>query len=358
MKRFALVVASAALLFGSAQPGAQKSSIIEKIIVKVNGEIFTQGELEFRQRQAIQSMETNRQIKADDLKTDPGLIKALQTVTPDLLMDAVDELMLVQHGREIGVKFTEALFKDSIERLKQQNGIKDDAAFQAALKQEGVTLSELRVNIERAYMMNAVQQKELMHAMTLTEEEARQYYNTHLNEFLKPASVTLREIMIAVPTSTIAGQPQINVAADEAVKKQIEAIRERAVKGEDYAKLVGEVSTSGTKANGGLIGPVLTADLAPAMAAILDKLKPGEISEPIRTPTGYQLLKLESRTGAEPEVFEKSRDLISQKILEARLEVERNKFLDKLRTQAVIEWKDDTYKKMYDAGRAERTKKK
>jgi parvulin-like peptidyl-prolyl isomerase len=159
-----------------------------------------------------------------------------------------------------------------------------------------------------------------------------------------------------VPTDSVSGQVSFNASVDETVKQRITAIRERALKGEDFAKLVEEVSDSATKAAGGVIGPVNTADLSPALADILDKLKPGEITEPLRTKAGYQLLKLETRSASEPETFERSKDQISQKILESRLDVERAKFLQKLLTQAVIEWKDDGLKKMYEAERAARLK--
>jgi hypothetical protein len=50
------------------------------------------------------------------------------------------------------------------------------------------------------------------------------------------------------------------------------------------------------------------------------------------------------------------RNQIANSIYEARLGSETEKFLSKLRTQAVIEWKDDTYKKMFEQGQAQRAK--
>jgi peptidyl-prolyl cis-trans isomerase SurA len=89
---------------------------------------------------------------------------------------------------------------------------------------------------------------------------------------------------------------------------------------------------------------------------MLDKMKPGDITEPLRTKAGYQIFQLDSRSASEAEPFEKSRDQIRQRILESRQDVERAKFLDKLRIQAVIEWKDAAYEKMYDEARAAQAK--
>lgn len=328
------------------------STIIQKIIVKVNGEIFTQGELEFRLIQTLRQQ--NKSVtKAEQLNSDPALQSALAEITPGILLDAVDELLFVQHGREVGVKANDAAFADFIDKIKADNPtIKTEADLQAAMKSEGITMADLRVNFERQYIINGVTRRELMRNMTLTEEEARQYYVAHPDEFMKPATVTLREILIQVPTEMVAGQATINVAADDAAKAKAAALRERAVKGEDFQKLVAEASEAGSKANGGIIGPVLTSDLNPAITEILDKMKVGDVSEPLRVKAGYQLLKLDVRSPAEVETFELSKNLIQDKVLGGRLDGEKNKFVEKLLTQAVIEWKDDNYKKMYESARA------
>ena len=67
------------------------------------------------------------------------------------------------------------------------------------------------------------------------------------------------------------------------------------------------------------------------------------------------LFKLESRTEATPEPFDKVRDAITAKIYESRMDGENEKFLERLRTQALIEWKDDSYKQMYEKARAAKT---
>jgi len=332
-----------------------KSSIIQKIIVKVNGEIFTQTELEFRQTQALRDQQ--RVVRSPlDLASDPALIAALSTITPLLLIEAVDELMLVQHGKEIGLKFTDAIFADALEQLKKANKIPDDATLQAALKQEGMTMADLRVSIERSFLKGETERRELARNMTLTEDEARQYYNAHTSEFMQPATVTLREIVVSVPAETIAGAVSFNVSADETAKKKITALRDRALKGEDFVKLVAEASEAGSKDTGGIIGPVNTEDLSTALSDLLAKMQPGDITEPLRIKTGYQIIKLDTRSASTPEPFEKSRNKIHQKILESRLDVERAKMLEKLRGQAVIEWKDDALKKMYEAARAAQQK--
>lgn len=339
----------AAIALSSAMPrvAAQgKTVIIQKVIVKVNGEIFTLTDLTQRQIQLLRDQ--NRQIKtAEELQTDAGLRQALAEVTPKLLNEAVDELLLVQRGRELGAKFGDDEFKRALDNIKKENNL-DDAGLVKALQQEGITLQELRQNFERTSLMQAVQRQEIMPTMTITDEEKRQYYAAHPEEFIKPATVTLRELFIAVPST----QKGVSVGLDEEAKAKVQAARDRAMKGEDFAKIVGEISEAGSKANGGLISDVLIANAPPALAEMLSKMKPGEITEPIRSQQGYTLFKLESRIEAVPEPFDKVRDQITQKIYDTRMDGETKKFLDKLRTQALIEWKDEGYRQMYEKARA------
>jgi parvulin-like peptidyl-prolyl isomerase len=196
--------------------------------------------------------------------------------------------------------------------------------------------------------------QDIMRNMTLTEQESRQYYSKHPEQFLKPATMTVREIFVEVPTTKGAdGQPAVSAAALESAQQKIAAARERVLKGEDFAKVVAEVSDSGSKANGGLIGTVLVSDLNPALREVFEKLEPGQVSEPLRTANGYQIFKLDARSAAEPRPFETVRNEIAQRIYDERLTGEMEAYLTKLREVALIEWRDPAYKEMYEKKRAE-----
>jgi parvulin-like peptidyl-prolyl isomerase len=148
------------------------------------------------------------------------------------------------------------------------------------------------------------------------------------------------------------GKPAINAAQNEAAREKIAAARERLLKGEDFAAVAAEVSDSGTKANGGLIGSVQVSDLNPSLRAVFEKLEPGQVSEPVRTERGYQIFKLDARSAAEPLPYEQVKDQIAQRIYDQRLEGEMKTYLDKLREAALIEWRDASYKEMYEKKRA------
>src|SRR5947208_16295580 len=118
-----------------------RGEIIEQILVKVNGEIFTKSDLE--QRQIATLRQKGQQI---DLKSDPSnqqLRKALDEITPGIMVDAIDEMLIVQRGKELGYKLADDQFKGVVDNIKKENKIDSEEAFQAALKSENMTMTDL-----------------------------------------------------------------------------------------------------------------------------------------------------------------------------------------------------------------------
>jgi parvulin-like peptidyl-prolyl isomerase len=119
--------------------------------------------------------------------------------------------------------------------------------------------------------------------------------------------------------------------------------------GEDFVKLVNENSEStASKSIGGMVGPIKLEDLSPVLTSALATLQPGQITEPIKGPKGYQIYKLDNRAVPTLKPFDTVRDQIGTAIRNERLEPEEQKMLAKLRTQAVIEWKDDKLRQIYE----------
>lgn len=332
-------------------PQSFKSEIIQRVLVKVNGEAFTQTDLERLQTETL--AQQNQQANVKDAQTDSVLQRRLQQITPGILVKAVDDMLLVQKARELGYKMSDDQYKKLVDNIKADNHLNDEQ-FKAALVQEGLTQEQLRKNLEQGYLEQAVQQTEVMGHSQMTEQEARQYYNSHQSEFMTPARVVLREILVSVSTSQSGGQTTFSAGSDEAAREKANQIHDRLTKGEDFAKVAAEVSDSATKSSGGVIGAVNVADMSDTLRPIIDALKPGDFTTPIRTPRGYQILKLDSRSETQPKPFDDVRDQIAQKIYEARVGGETQKYLQKLRAQALIEWKDQNLKDMYDKQMSEK----
>jgi peptidyl-prolyl cis-trans isomerase SurA len=326
---------------------AAQGRVIEQVLVKVNGDIITQTELETRQAAAVRDR-LRQDVDPKVLKNDEELKKLVAEVTPRVIVDAIDELLLIQLGREKGYHLSDEQFRDIVTNLRREQNLQDEVKFQAALKSEGMTMDELRKNIEKQMLVSRVQQDEIGSKLQITEEEARQYYLTHQREFAQAATVTLREILIEVPAETKQGQTGINVAKDDEAAQRAAEIRKRIAGGADFATVAAESSNSASKSNGGLIGPIAVSDLSPSLQQMLQQMKPGDVTEPLHVARGYQILKLETLKPSTVPPFESVRDIAAEKITAARQQSEIRKFLTRVRGQALIEWKNAELKKAYE----------
>ena len=357
MNRWSYAVLAAAVATGtvfaqeateplSGRPSVSGGQILQRVLVKVNGEIFTQTDLETAQIDVIRQSGVRP-------TTDVELRQALLEVTPKVISTAVDELLIIQQGRQLGYQLRDEQFQDLVNGIKEENNFDTDEEFHEALMQgEGMTIDDLRQVMERQMLINQVQQVEIFAKVTLTDIEAREYYENNLNDYTEPATVTMREILIRVPEG---GGGSVNVAADESAQREAAEARQRVLAGEDFALVAVAVSDAASKANGGLIGPLDLAVVNDTVQAVLVTMEIGEVAPPVRTPLGYHVLQLVERTEPTPRPFEEVRDTIGNSVFSERRVKEYLSYLDRLRDEAVIEWKDELLEQAFEAYKPRRT---
>ena len=341
MKKTLLTAVAVAVLAMFA-PGA-RAEIIEQILVKVNGEIFTKSDLEARQVATIRQRGQQVDLKSD--AKNEQLRKLLDDITPQIMVDVVDEMIMVQRGHELGYKLGDDQFKTAVDSIKKDNKL-DEEQFQTALKQENLTMNDLRRNLEKSMIVQRVQQNEVFGKIGVSDAEAKKYYDAHQSEFTTAPTITVREITVNIVTDNRG----VNVVAEDAAKARIDQIRSRALAGEAFEKLAADTSDSPSRANGGLVGPLSVSDLEPTLQKVFAGLKVGDVSEPFRTARGFQLLKLESSTPIVTMPFDQAKDKIGDRVFTDKRKDEFKKYLEKMRTQAIIEWKNDDVKKAYLEG--------
>ena len=321
-------------------PGAV---VLERILVKVNGGLITQTELEKAQISVLR-------VRGAPPQTDAELRRVILEITTDLIVDVVEELLLVQRARDLGYSLSDEQFQDILDGIKEENNMNDEQLVATLEADEGMTLPELRVVMERQMLVSQVQQIEILGRVSITDTEASEYYDTHLEEFTEPATVTLQEILIAVPAEGGA----LNVARDNQARAAAEAARTRVLAGDDFGQVASEVSDAASEANGGLIGPIALADLAESVRERIEALEVGAVGEIERTTAGYQILKLASATQPTPTPFDDVRQSILDNVFNERRLRALDEYLNKLRDDAIIEWKDEGLKSLYDESLANR----
>ena len=257
---------------------AVSAEILEQVLVKVNGEIVTQTEFHRIQINALRELPN---------PPDPGrlsdaeLAKLLAQVTPQAIVTVVDELLLMQRAKELSLAVSDAQFAQVLDSIRKDNKIESEAAFEAALKSEGMTLAQLRQMLSKRILIGQVQQREIGSRVDVTEAEERAYYDAHLSEFATTPSVTLREIQVNAPLDPV--KKAASVGAIEEAREKAAGIRERILKGEAFEKVAAEVSDAPSKANGGLIGPISRDEMNEEVLKMISSMKVGDITPVLNT---------------------------------------------------------------------------
>jgi peptidyl-prolyl cis-trans isomerase SurA len=335
---FSGAASAAAQGLTSGIPGAL---VFERILLKINGDLITQTDLEQAQINVLRTRPVPPQ-------TDAELQRVLQEVTPDVIVNTVDQMLLVQRGREMGYALDDEQFEEILEGIKEENSMTDEQLVVALEQEQGMNLAQLRGVMEEQMLAGQVQQDQVLRRVSMTDTEALEYYETHPEEYTEPATVMLREILITVPAAGGA----FNVARDNLARARAESALSRVRGGEAFEAVVAELSDGGSKANGGLIGPIALADLATEVRARIEAIEVGEVGEIERTPGGYQILKLESSTAAAPAPFEEVREQIVDNVFNERRLQALNRYLATLRSEAIIEWKDEGLQRLYEERQA------
>jgi peptidyl-prolyl cis-trans isomerase SurA len=340
MKKAILAALTAAVL-GT----AVSAEILEQVLVKVNGEIITQTEFHRIQLSALREMPNQPDLSR---LSDTELAKVLAQVTPQAIVTVVDEMLLMQRAKEMGLSVSDAQFNQVLESIRKDNKIESEAAFEAALKNEGMTLAQLRQMLSKRILIGQVQQREVGGRVDVTEAEERAYYDAHPDEFATTPSVTLREIQVNATVDPV--KKAASVGAIDEAREKAAGIRARIVKGEAFEKVAAEASDSPSKANGGLIGPISRDEMNEEVLKMIASMKVGDITPVLNTGTGAQFFKLESSIESTTLPFEAARARIADRLTSEKIGGEFKKYMTRLRAQAIIEWKNEDLKKAWEIG--------
>ena len=322
----ALVLALAA----SAPARAQEETppaVLDEPVVQVNNDVVMLSMLkrenaEFRDVLVKQRNMTPEQADAEVAKKQP-----------EIIFNLINEILLMQKGKDLP-RLSEDIEADvnrEVLRVAKNAGLNTLEELEAALRQEGMSLSDIKDTLRRQYMKQAVLQREVDARVYygLTDAELRKYYDANRAKFV---SVSLSEIFLS-----LAGRSEADVKAKAA------DLAARARAGADFGELA--VKNSEREENGvrtaektkgqhvddtGKPRSYLLSEVQPSISNAIKDLKAGGISDPIKTDEGYMILRINERDDSFKENF--VRGMMTQE----RSEKEHEDYLRKLRQDAYI----------------------
>ncbi len=309
-------------LFCAAGLAVADVKLVEHIIAKVNNEIVTQGELD----------RTRRQLEAELKRqgvTGERLQQALKEAENDLLRDRIDHLLLVQKGKDLNINIDSEVSKYLAE-LQLQFKISDPDKFQQFVREQtGQPYEDFRQQTKDGFLTRRVIQQEVGSRINLPRSEVQKYYEEHKNEFVRDEQVYLREIFVSTEGKDAAG-----VAAAE---KKAKDLVERARKKENFGNLARDNSDAATAPNYGDLGAFKRGDLRPEIEELVFKQGRGYVTDPLRQPNGFLILKVEERFEKGLQPFEVVEQEVMEKLYSPRMQPAVRVFLTRLRQDAFLE---------------------
>ncbi len=295
------------LLACSPRSMASGSVVVDRVVAVVNGEIITMSDLQ-REEAA----------KKTDGKQDERL----------LLEDMIDRKLQMAAAKRAGMDVTDKELADAIADIMKRNSM-EPKQFEAALAKEGLTLELYKTELREQMTISRVFNKYVRSGLAVDEADVRAYYERNKKSYSLPEEIRVRQIFFRLPENATPDQTA-------AVKQKALAALERAKKGEDFIRLVNELSESENAALGGDLGFMQRDQLIPEIEEAARTLKPGEIAGPLLCAGGFHVIRLEEiRTQVKP--FEKVKDEIAKMLFEQKMENTYRTWLQTLRSDSLIE---------------------
>jgi len=295
---------------------------VERIVAKVNNEIITQGELE-RTRGQLEA-----ELKRQGLSGE-RLAQAVKEAETHFLRDRIAQLLLVQKGKDLNINVDSEVSKYLAE-LQLQFKVSDPDKFQQFVREQtGVPYEDFRQQTKDGILTRRVIQQEVGSKINIPRAEVQKYYEEHKNEFVREEQVFLREIFISTEGKDAAG-----LAAAE---KKAKDLVERARKKENFGTMARDNSDAATAPNYGELGAFKRGELKKEIEDLVFKQDRGYVTDPLKQPNGFLILKLEERYAAGLQPLELVENEVMERLYSPRMQPAVRAYLTRLRQDAFLE---------------------
>ncbi|HSD21412.1 MAG TPA: peptidylprolyl isomerase [Anaeromyxobacter sp.] len=315
-----MITALPLLALLAAAPAA-KPQIVDRVAALVNGDVVTLSELADRAGPAL--------LRAEQLPPGAEREEAHKVALKRAFEDVVAERLLQSKATELQLEASEAQIDEAVEDIKRRNSF-DDAALERALKEQGIDKATFRANVKREYDAFLVLQYQVRSKVKVSDDDLRNYYQTHPQEFGGEEEVKVRHVFLPVPEGATKAQ-------EAKVEEQMTRILQRLKTGEDFGAVAREVSKGPSAAEGGDLGWLRRGTIEKALEDAAFSLKPGQLSQPVRAGPGLHVFKVEERRVAGAKSFDDAKEEIRSHLIEAQAGTYRQQLIAELRRDALIE---------------------
>jgi peptidyl-prolyl cis-trans isomerase SurA len=286
-----LVAVSAAALTVCGRAAAQtreldtRGVMLDRVAAIVNDGVVLSSDLD------VQVETVSERLRAQKLD-----LPAQNVLRQQVLERLVVQEIQLQRAQHDGVKVTDETLNAALQDVARRNNLTLSQLPQA-LADQGIEYAAYRDDLRKEITLSMLRQRDVLERIAVTPKEIDQYLEKQAKAPSGNHEYNVSHILIAVPQE--ATQAQLDDAARRATE-----VHQKASSGEDFARLAVAYSNSQTALEGGSLGWRKETELPTFLTDVVEKLKPGEVSQPVRTPTGFHLVKLNEVRGADAKAIE------------------------------------------------------
>ena len=311
-------------------PLLSADAIVEEIIARINNQIVTRAEY-------LRSKET---LKQEAQQQDPSNAeKIIAERDKDVLRDLIDQQLLLEKGKDLGITADTEVIK-RLDEMRKEMHMDSMEELEKAATSQGISYEDFKQNLKNQIITQQVISKEVGSRMNVSKDELQQFYDDHKSQLEQPEQIRLSELLI----STEKKDKDKNPPADEtqlvaAAQAKADDLLAQLRKGASFEDLAKKNSDGPTAAQGGDLGYFKRATLAKELEEKTFAMKPGDVSDVIRTKQGFVILKVAEHQQAGVPPLSQIEGKVQDALYMQKLQPALRAYLQKLREEAFIDIK-------------------
>jgi peptidyl-prolyl cis-trans isomerase SurA len=323
MKVAFCALAVSCFAFGADIP-ATPPVVIDQIVAKVNGDIVSQDELQRLVRERAAELKSQG-------ASNSQVAQALSETEKNVLRDRIDQLLLVQKGKELNINVDSEISK-YVANLRRQSGITDEEKFRDWVRQQsGMSYEDFQAEAKNNALTREVIGDEVGRHIHIDSKEIQAYYDAHKQDFIRDEKVYLSEILISTQNKDAAGAA--------AAEKKAKQIADDAAKGQRFADLARDNSDAATAKDGGALGGYKKGELNKDIDDAVWNLPKGAVTKPMKLANGFEIFKVEDHTKAGLAPVEDVKGDIENVLYGPKMQPRVREYLTSLRRTAFLQVK-------------------
>lgn len=274
-------------LFAGTALAAPKVQEINRIAAVVNEDVVTAQELQARTETVVRQLrEAGTRLPSRDV------------LEKQVLDRIIIERLQLERAQQMGVRVDDEAVNGVVANIAKENGLPLNQ-FRKVLERDGYDFAEFRENIRREMTLSQLHRRIVQNRVKVTEQEARNYLERASARQDMNTEYRLAHILVAVPQTPSPAQVQ-------AAKQKAQDILDKLRQGADFGQIAVAYSDGQQALKGGDLGWRKTGQLPTLFSDLVVNMKPGQVSDLIRSPSGFHILKLMDERGGEKHVVQQT----------------------------------------------------